>query len=108
MRPVEEVLQSGALQEGRRIRDRERRSRRAADGADIDRLGPSGECFAANQSHVTSAGLSGKTDEEAAPERRRPHVAEVWDRRGTVTTAGQEGGEDEQPGEAHSHDSRIR
>ena len=41
-RPVEEALQP-VLQEDRRIRDRERRSGRAADGADVDGLGPSGE-----------------------------------------------------------------
>ena len=50
-RPDEEALQP-VLEERRRIRDCECRGGRAADGPDADRLGPSGERFAANESHI--------------------------------------------------------
>jgi hypothetical protein len=86
------------LEERGRVRDRERHSGRAADGADVDGLGPSGERFAAKQSHVPPAGLTAKVDEEAAPERGRRHVGEARDRRGVLAAAG----------EAQSHDRRIR
>jgi hypothetical protein len=95
------------LQEGGRIRDGERRDGRIPGGADVDRLGPGGDRLAANQPDVAWAGLPGKVNEEAAPERGRRHPPEVRDRGGVVTAAGQDGDEDEQPGEAQSHDSRI-
>ena len=106
-RPVEEPLQP-VLQEGGRIRDRERHGGVAGDGADVDRLGPSGERFAAKQSHVLPVGLPAKVDEKAAPERARRHVGEAWDRRGVVAAAGRDGGKNEEAGEAQSHDRRIR
>ena len=107
-RPVEEALQP-VLQEGRRIRDGERRSGRAAGGAEVDGLGPSGESFAPEQSHVARAGRRWKIDEEAPTTRGRRHVGEVRDRHGVVAAAGQAGGEDEQRGSgASAHGSRIR
>jgi hypothetical protein len=91
-----------------RVRDRERRTGAAGDGADVHRLGPRGERFAAKQSHVPPAGLPAKVGEEAAPERARRHVGEARDRRGVVAAAGRDGGEDDEAGEAQSHDRRIR
>ena len=106
-RPVEEPLQP-VFQEERGIRDRERHGGRASDGVDLDRLGPSSERLATEQSCVPPARLPAKIDEETAPEGARRHVGETRDRRGVVTTAGQDGGEDDEAGEARSHDSRIR
>ena len=107
MSAVEEALEP-VLQEARRIRGRERHGGRAGGGAHVDGLGPSGEGLAANQSYVPCARLSGELGEEAAPERGRRHVGEVRDRRGVVATADHDGREDEQPGEATAHGSRIR
>jgi hypothetical protein len=105
-RPVEEALQP-MLQESRRVRGAKRHSGRA-DGADVDGLGPSGERFAAKQSRVPPAGLPAKVDEEAASEGARRHMGEMRDRCGVVTAAGRDGGEDDEAGEAQSHDRRIR
>jgi hypothetical protein len=106
-RPVEEALQT-MLQESRRVRHRKRHSGPAAGGADVHGLGPSGERLAAKQSHVPPAGLSAKVDEEAASEGARRHMGETRDRRGVVAAAGRDGGEDDETGEAQSHDRRIR
>jgi len=106
-RPVEEALQP-VLQETGRVRDRERHGGPAAGGADVDRLGPRGERFAAKQSHVPPAGLPAKVDEEAASEGARRHMGEARDRRGVVAAAGRDGREDDETGEAQSHDRRIR
>ena len=104
---VEEALQP-VLQEARRIRDRERDRGRAGGGTDVDRLGPDVQRLAANEAYVPCARRSGELDEEAASERGRRHAGEMRDRGGVVTTAGGDGGEDEQPGEASAHDRRIR
>ena len=106
-RPVEEALEP-VLQEGRRIRDRERRGGAAGNGTDVDRLGPRGERLAAKQPHVPPAGLPAKVDEEAASEQGRRDAGEARDRGGVVAAAREDGGEDNEAGEARSHDSPIR